>query len=224
MLSPEDRARIEREERQKVEEERYRAEVRSRYQGEETQQASPATARSGGFPLGWILVVAVVAAAVFLFSSSARETKRSDSAKIATPVSPAAMPIVRQPVVRFIPEQMPIYHGQLIVKAGQYVYQRFEVTAAMVDAQLRGRFSVTGGSQNDIEGALFNNEDDMRNFVNGHRAMVRWSTQGKRSAGTIEANLRPGVYTLVFSNRMSTFSEKQLFLDADLHHSRRVVE
>ena len=47
-----------------------------------------------------------------------------------------------------------------------------------------------------------------------------WGTQGKQTTGTIDAKLRPGMYYLVFSNKFSGFTAKQVFLEVDLTYKK----
>ena len=39
-------------------------------------------------------------------------------------------------------------------------------------------------------------------------------------SGNFEVRLRPGQYYLVFSNKFSAFTDKQVFLEVDLHHKK----
>jgi hypothetical protein len=112
-----------------------------------------------------------------------------------------------------------IASGQISVKPGGFVEYRITIDADMVDPVISGSFNASGGSGNDIT-AVIADEMNYTNWINGHAARVFWGTGGKQTTGNFEVRLRPGQYYLVFSNKFSTFSEKQVFIELDLDHKR----
>jgi hypothetical protein len=211
-LTPEEKQRIEEEEKRRLAEEWYRAEVRAQLQ--QTSEP-PRVARfeagqeKSGF--GWLLVVVgfiVVGGILWTVFSS-----RSDSSK------PKAVGWFG-PKVRYVPVSEKIAAGQIVVKAGGYVQYKIHVTPAMSPVQVRGRFNASGGSGNDIA-AVLAREDDFENWINGHRAKVYFGTDDRQTTGSFDVELGPGDYVLAFSNQFSVFSDKYVFLDVEMKYMKR---
>jgi hypothetical protein len=81
------------------------------------------------------------------------------------------------------------------------------------------QFNVSSESGNDITGVIAD-EENYTNWINGHQAQVYWGTQAKQTTGTLEVRLKPGLYYLVFSNKFSAFTDKQVFLEVDLNYKK----
>lgn len=219
MLTPEERERIEDEERKRHAEEQYRAEVRSRLQPV-SPPPMPAPVKSAN-PLPWIVGIGAVVVIGALIMSNASTTSRAkdrDDAPAARAVSArvAAPPIPR---TRYIPVSQKLATGQILVRAGGYVQYRITITPEMVEPVITGSFNASGGSGNDIN-AVIVDEMNYTNWINGHEARAFWGTQGKKTTDNFEVRLRPGQYYLVFSNKFSAFTDKQVFLEVDLNHKR----
>lgn len=90
------------------------------------------------------------------------------------------------------------------VSPGHYVYIKFEVPEE--GAHIVGKFRATGGSGNDIEVYIFD-EDAFENFKNGHEAPTYYNSR-RVTVGKIDLRLKGGVYYLVFNNSFSIFSNK----------------
>lgn len=206
MLTPEERQRIEDEERKRIAEEEYRAEVRAKLQVEPEKKTNWAPALIGG---GIALVIAFFVALPYL--KKAPQAGGDDS--------PTATAQAAPPQVHYVPVSQSIANGQVIVKAHSYVQYRLTITPEMNDPTVTGNFNASGGAGNDIE-AVIADEPNYTNWVNGHQAQVLWSTGGKETTGNIIAKLQPGMYYLVFSNKFSAFTDKQVFLNVSLNYSK----
>ncbi len=211
MLTPEDRARIEQEELRRLAEESYRAEVRARL-GEQNYHAP----KEGGNEWKWVagaLVVALIVVSVVALAPETRgDGKEPGPAKAAT-----VSGFLRTPKTRYVDKTDSIVSKPVSIDAGGYVRYRITVPPNAISPVIVGRFHATGGAGNDIVGALAD-PLNIENFINGHAARVYWSTQGKQTAGTIEARVPPGECHLLFSNRFSTFSRKLVYLDVALKY------
>lgn len=212
MLTPEERQRIEEEERKRTAEEQYRAEVRARL-----QQAQPTPARASN-RLVWALAIGavmVIGALILLNSSRSRSRTSDDGPSTSRPAS-APVPV---PKTRYVPVNQKIAAGQILVKARGYVYYRVTIQPGMVEPVVTGSFNASGGSGNDIE-AVLADETNYTNWINGHQAQGFWGTTGKQTTGSFEVRLQPGTYYLAISNRFSALTDKQVFLQVDLNYKK----
>lgn len=120
---------------------------------------------------------------------------------------------------RYVPVSQKIATGQIIVRAKGYVQYRITITPEMLNPTVAGSFNASGGAGNDIL-AVIADEENYTNWINGHQAQVFWSTEGRQTTGNIAATLSPGVYYLAFSNRFSSFTGEQVFLEVDLNYKK----
>lgn len=221
MLTPEERQRIEDEERKRHAEEQYRAEVRTKLQQPSASTEVPAPPKASN-RIAWTLgVVAVVVLVLVLgvltvSNSSSNRTKASNDS---APVARAEIAAVPVPKTRYVPVTQKVATGQILVKANGYVQYRITITPDMVEPTVTGNFNAAGGTGNDIT-AVIADEMNYTNWINGHRARVFWGTEGKQTTGAFEVRLQPGTYYLVFSNKFSAFTDKQVFLEVDLNSKR----
>ena len=209
MLTPEDRQRIEEEERRKIAEEQYRAEVRAKLQGER-----PATWLHS--PVLWIVGIGVVLIIGAFILTNRRSQPKSADGGPAVQADSRPAPV---PKTRYVPASEKVATGQIVVKAQGYVQYRLMITPEMVEPTVTGTFNASGGTGNDIQAAIAD-EENYTNWINGHQAQVLWGTQGRQTTGNLEVRLQPGMYYLVFSNKFSEFTDKQVFLDVDLNYKR----
>jgi len=211
MLTPEERQRIEEEENKRMAEEQYRAEVRAKLQG----VPMPAENQPNRIPLilgiGAVLIIGTLVAT--------NNNSPSKTTEGGPPSVQAASPPVPVLKTRYVPARDKLATGQIIVKAGGYVQYRITITDEMIQPTVTGSFNASGGSGNDIQ-AVIADETNYTNWINGHQAQVFWGTQGKQTTGNLETRLRPGMYYLVFSNKFSAFTDKQVFLDVDLTYKK----
>mgnify|MGYP000539575673 CR=1 FL=1 len=213
-LTPERKQQIEEEERQRVAEEQYRAKVRASLNTATAQPVAAAPERRKshvGLLLGILAIVAVVA--VILVNSNSSRSTDSDGS------TPRAARAASPPSVRYVPVSQSIASGQVVVKANGYVQYRIQITADMRDARISGNFNASGGSGNDVS-AVIASESEYTNWINGHEARVYYSTQGKKTTDSFDVRLAPGTYYFAVSNKFSAFSDKYVFLNADLKYSR----
>lgn len=127
-----------------------------------------------------------------------------------TPTGPAAT--VPTPVM--VPGSAKFFTGQLIVKAGGYVFKKFTVESNMINFRITGSFDASGGTGNDIA-AVLADEDEFQNWINGHQAKVFYST-GKITTAKVEIGpLAPGRYIFAFSNTFSALTSKQVFAEIE---------
>src|SRR5205809_967835 len=85
----------------------------------------------------------------------------------------------------------------------RFVSYRLEVPNTVTT--LTGRFSASGGTGNDVE-AWVTNEDGLVNFRN-RTAFRPWYRSGRSTQDTLQVNLHgPGVYHLIFDNRFAWLS------------------
>lgn len=210
MLTPEERLRIEEEERKRIAEEQYRAEVRARLQPSEQAPV----ARPNRIP--WILGIGAVLIAGTVLLTNNKSQSRTDNGGGASVASAASAPDAK---TRYVPASEKIATGQIIVKAQGYVQYRIVITPEMVEPTVTGNFNASGGTGNDIA-AVVADETNYTNWINGHQAQVFWGTSGKETTGNFQLHLKPGLYYLAFSNKFSAFTDKQVFLEADLNYKR----
>lgn len=99
------------------------------------------------------------------------------------------------------------------VEPGQYRYYPFTVGDR---ATVAGRFRAQGGSGNDVEVYILD-EDGFENYKNGHRTQTYYNS-GRVTVGTINVTLGSGRYYLVFNNSFSTVSNKAVNARIELQY------
>ncbi len=99
---------------------------------------------------------------------------------------------------------LPIVQQSFTVGAGKYVWYRFTITGQ--NARVIGRFQATGGSGNDVEVFILG-QDEFTNFQNGHNVNT-WFNSGRATVSSINQQMPPGAYYLVFSNTFSMMTPK----------------
>lgn len=95
---------------------------------------------------------------------------------------------------------------EFVVKARVARYWRVSVAANI--GTLVGSFRASGGAHNDIR-VLITDSDECENYLNGNRANVFYDS-GQKTVGKFEVNLKQGGYCLIFDNRNSLVSEKEV--------------
>jgi hypothetical protein len=128
--------------------------------------------------------------------------------------TPTLAPPAPAPV--FVPMSTKLFTGQMVVKAGGYVTNKFTVAPGMMNFRVVGQFNASGGTGNDIQVVLAD-EDEFQNWINGHQAKVFYSTD-KLTTGRLDVGaLAPGRYVLALSNTFSTFTDKYVFAEIEAH-------
>ena len=213
-LSPEDKQRIEEEELKLAAEERYRAEVRAKLR-------QPAQRSSLLFLiLGTVLLIALIVSAIVWYRAGSPATKSSTNSGDTDAAQQAAKPSPLPPLVpktRYVPVDQKIISGQITLKARRFLQYRVTITPEMLEPILTGNFTASGGHANDIM-AVIADETNFTNWINGHQARSFWTTQGRQTTGSFEVHLSPGTYYLGISNKFSLFTDKQVFIQADLNY------
>jgi hypothetical protein len=75
---------------------------------------------------------------------------------------------------------------------------------------INGRFQARGGSGNDVEVYILD-EDGLENWKNGHSTTTYYNS-GRKTVATFNVTLSKGVYYLIISNTFSSFSSKAITL------------
>lgn len=221
MLTPQEMARIEEDERKRHAEEQYRAEIRAKLQDSGAQsppipvEASPP--RSNLKLLSGILAALVIVIALIMIFSHLAVVDVSNNSSFATNPGPV------RPSIRYVPTSDNIASGEITVPHGGYVSYKITISADMYNPIVSGDFITSGGSGNDIQ-AVITGESEYTNWINGHEAGVFWGTHGRETTGMFNVKLKPGTYYLAFSNRFSPLSDKSVSLKVTLNYQRRVVD
>jgi len=105
------------------------------------------------------------------------------------------------------------------VAPNSYNSYKFTVPDGAYNVHFDGDFTATGG-QNDIV-VLLVTEDDFVNWLNRHATNALYST-GRETQGTIKVTLPSGsgAYQLVFNNRFSLFTAKEIEAHATLTYTK----
>lgn len=135
---------------------------------------------------------------------------------------PIATRPTSQPPLQYVPQPRAqnITDTAFTVKAGGYTYFQFSVlNADSTNVFVDGHFSATGGSGNDIEVFILN-QDEFVNLQNGHQTATFYNSQ-RVTQNSINAVLPPGVgtYYLVFNNGFSLLTPKAVRASAVLHYT-----
>lgn len=91
----------------------------------------------------------------------------------------------------------------LTVQAGGYAWYDFNFTETTT---LKGRFRAAGGSKNDIEVYIMD-DDNFENWKNGNQARTYYNS-GRVTVANFNVRLAEGSYHLVFNNRWSIITPK----------------
>lgn len=121
-----------------------------------------------------------------------------------------------EPVPQPVSEKL--FSGQSVVRAGKYVFVKFRVDpATMQDAHVVGSFHASGGSGNDIQ-AVIAEEDEFENWINGHKARVLYSTE-KVTNGRFDVPITEGgTYFMAFDNTFALLTDKDVFAEVELSY------
>ncbi len=163
----------------------------------------PIAARAAASPTGsrstkWLLILAAIVAVIAIVVVALQNSM---------PTSTSPQPVTEK-----------LTSGQLVVRAGSYIYVKFNVDPArMQNARVIGSFRASGGSGNDIQVVLAE-ESEFENWKNGHTARLLYSTE-KTTTGKIDVPItEAGTYYLIFNNAFSALSDKDVFAEVSLHY------
>jgi hypothetical protein len=123
---------------------------------------------------------------------------------------------VAEPPPQPQPHFVKLTNGAATVNAASYLWYTFTVPPNASTVTVTGHFTATGGSGNDIECFILD-EDAFVNFKNNHAANTYYNS-GKVTTATIGATLPsiPKTYYLVFNNNFSLITPKAVQVDATL--------
>jgi hypothetical protein len=98
--------------------------------------------------------------------------------------------------------------GSITVAAANSTYYTLPVPATATLVRVQGHYTATGGTGNDIEVYLLN-QDQFTNWQNGHPTPTFYNG-GRVTVGDIDATLpnEEGTYYLVFNNKFSMLTPK----------------
>jgi len=162
-----------------------------------------------------LLGIALIALVLMLTKMGHRQTADRGDATQARPI--AATPTVRG-------ENVKLAAGAFTVPPGRYSFSKFTVPQRCSNVSVRGRFTASGGSGNDIEVYVLS-EGELTNWKNGHQAQTIYNS-GRVTAQNINLRLpstseRQAVtYYIVFNNKFSAHGAKALKADVSLHYDR----
>lgn len=161
----------------------------------------PHPSRSGigvlALVVGMVLIVGLIVVGLIIAYVSNESSKRN------TGISRPSVLAQNNPVIQ--PERVSIVDKTFPVAAQQYVYYTIPLKAGNL-THVTGHFTAQGGS-NDIE-VLLLDQDGFTNFSNGHNANTYYNSGGYVTTGSIDLNLRPGIYYVVFNNARAMLTNK----------------
>ena len=165
------------------------------------------------FMLG-VFVTALLAVGLYFWSGVSKTPSNPTTTQAAPAPSAPPAPV-------FVPVTKNLVEGQLIVRAGGMVKYKLQIdTTKMRNPIVSGSFRASGGRGNDIQVVLAD-EDSLENLLNGHKVPSLYKTQpitnGKLDVPITES----GTYYLVFNNRFSMLSPKQVFADVTLTYEEQ---
>ncbi len=107
-------------------------------------------------------------------------------------------------------------YGSIIVKPNQRRYYEFNTQKSWRNIHVKGSFTASGGSGNDIR-VLLMTKNDFINFTNGHKYQ-RLYDSGQTSVSDLDVFLASddGKYVLAFDNSFSLFTKKEVNADISL--------
>jgi len=117
------------------------------------------------------------------------------------------------------PRVMPLVDTAFTLNAAQGMHWNFTVPPNATDVRVEGTFTASGGTGNDVEVYLLN-DDEFVNWQNRHAVNTLYNS-GRMTQGTVNAVLPPGpgAYHLVFNNKFSLISPKAVRASIRLHYS-----
>lgn len=121
-------------------------------------------------------------------------------------------PLYKSPVYKTINQN--IANGVIPVGAGNYNYYQFSVPT---QASISGDFTAFGGSGNDILVVILD-ETAYINWINGHSVSTYYNS-GQMTTGSITVSVPKGNYYLIYSNKFSVVSNKNVKTNVDVSYT-----
>ena len=100
---------------------------------------------------------------------------------------------------------MKLTPDEFVVKPHVARYWKFQM---QTQGRVVGAFRASGGAHNDIR-VLITDADECENWINGNSANAYYDS-GLKTVGKIEVNLNPANYCIIFDNRNSLVSAKEV--------------
>lgn len=169
--------------------------------------------RSKTPPWAVVLIFLIVGMAAYIVFHLMNEISK-DSASQSPTLRTAT--VVKPPVPQ--PYFVTIADTAITVNADSYAWYTFTVPPGANTVVVNGHFTATGGSGNDIEVYILN-EDGFVNLKNGHATRTFYNS-GKVTTAAIGAVLPnlPATYYLVFDNQFSLLTPKAVQITAKLSY------
>lgn len=126
----------------------------------------------------------------------------------------SSIPPNNQPQQTLVHHTLNLVNRIITVKAGSWYSTSFTVSGSPLSEMVRGSFTASGGSGNDIIALIL---DDMAytNWSNGHQVSTLYNS-GQVTVANINVPITTaGTYHLIFSNTFSTFSSKEVNTKVD---------
>ena len=167
--------------------------------------------------------VAVMAYLIVRLDVERRERSEQNKAQMNSPSNPAATPSSNDKSASTPPQPEPVappkptsreqqlVKGSLTVEPRLFKWFEFKVPER---ATIHGRFIVSGGSFHDVRVIV----TDQQGFMNlqSRKSFTHWFDSGPIKVGSINTDLPPGEYVLVFSNLHSIFADAQVSANISL--------
>lgn len=177
--------------------------------------APPSPALTASKPVRPAFILAVLLALVILGWFIDHSSHQGVTTTIASPRTPVEHDVENvsdfyhnntpaPPLIRTVN----IGKGALSVAALHYAFYTLPVPPGAHNVKVQGHFEATGGTGNDIEVFLLNDEQ-FTNWKNGH-ATATYYNSGRLTVGDMQAGLPDGggTYYLIFNNNFSALTAK----------------
>jgi hypothetical protein len=110
----------------------------------------------------------------------------------------------------------PLLSGQIVVGPLQYYSVHLTIDrTVMRDPRVVGNFRASGGTGNDVQVAL-GEDNEFANWINGHPGRMLYATPQTTTGSLLVPMRQSGNYTFVISNKASLISSKNVFGDVKL--------
>jgi len=177
--------------------------------------------RPGSKPIGqyktpaWVAIPIILSVILILYLAVHIRQDSLAAIKPRSGLAGSLVQIARRPTLVTAPV---VVDSALTVNARSFSWYAFTIPAGATTVSLNGHFAATGGTGNDIQVYVLD-EDGFANFKNGHNARTFYNS-GRATQSPIGAVLpnAPGNYYLVFDNRFSLLTPKAVAVNATLRY------
>jgi hypothetical protein len=163
--------------------------------------------KSNGVKKGILVGILLTLGLVLWFVSQQSTTNNRFGAQQTRPFIPTTQPRV-----------LTLVDTAFTLNAAQGQHWNFSVPSNATDIHIEGTFTASGGTGNDVEVYLLN-DDEFVNWQNHHAVSTLYNS-GRVTQGTLNAPLTSGgTYHLIFNNKFSLFSPKAVKASVRLHYT-----